>query len=33
MANDDFVPELVDEQDDEYTFKLRDGVHVAVRFA
>src|SRR5215217_3707779 len=36
MANDksdDFVPEIVDEQDDEYTFKLRDDVFVAVRFA
>jgi hypothetical protein len=35
MANDnnDFVPEIVDEQDDEYTFRLQDKVFVAVRFA
>jgi hypothetical protein len=32
MANDDFVPKLVDEQDDEFTFELRAGVFVAVRF-
>jgi len=32
-SNDDFVPEIFDEQDDEYTFKLRDEVFVAVRFA
>src|SRR5215217_984112 len=36
MANDksnDPLPRLVDQQDDEYTFELHDGVHVAVRFA
>jgi hypothetical protein len=32
-GNDDFVPDIVDEQDDEYTFKLRDKVFVVVRFA
>ena len=32
-GNDDFVPEIVEEKDDEYTFELRNKVFVAVRFA
>jgi hypothetical protein len=33
MANNDPLPRLVEQRDDEYIYELHDGVHIAVRFA